>query len=94
MFRNGTGGHVSNVLLCNTSEGIEIEDKADEVEDAWERYLAGDLTLNDIVITGGVTPVDYDGTEVADGDVDRARARRYKIHDRRSRSKLESSPSL
>jgi hypothetical protein len=68
LFRNGTGGHVSNGLLCNTSEGIEIEDKADEVEDAWERYLAGDLTLSDIVVTGGVVPVDYDGTDVADGD--------------------------
>ena len=68
LFRNGTGGHVSNALLCNTSEGIEIEDKADEVEDAWERWVAGDLTLADIIVTGGVVPVDYDGTDVSDGD--------------------------
>ena len=66
LFRNGSGGHVSNGLICNTSEGIEIEDKADELEDAYQRFLAGDLTLNDIVVTGGVAALDYDG-EGADG---------------------------
>ena len=66
LFRNGSGGHVSNGLICNTSEGIEIEDKPDEVEDAYQRFLAGDLTLNDIVVTGGVAALDYDG-EGADG---------------------------
>ena len=67
LFRNGTGGHVSNVLLCNTSEGIEIEDKADEVEDAYERWAAGDLTLSNVVVTGGVDALDYDG-DAEDGD--------------------------
>ena len=57
---------VSNGLICNTSEGIEIEDKPDELEDAYQRFLAGDLTLNDIVVTGGVPALDYDG-EGADG---------------------------
>ena len=66
LFRNGSGGHVSNGLLCNTSEGIEIEDKTDEVEDAYQRFLAGDLTLNNIVVTGGVVALDYDG-DAADG---------------------------
>ena len=66
LFRNGSGGHVSNGLLCNTSEGIEIEDKADEVEDAYQRFLAGDLTLNNIVVTGDVVALDYDG-DAADG---------------------------
>lgn len=66
LFRNGSGGHVSNGLLCNASEGIEIEDKTDEVEDAYQRFLAGDLTLNNIVVTGGVAALDYDG-DAADG---------------------------
>lgn len=66
LFRNGSGGHVSNGLICNTSEGIEIEDKPDELEDAYQRFLGGDLTLNDIVVTGGVAALDYDG-EGADG---------------------------
>ena len=67
LLRNGSGGHISNALLCNTSEGIEIEDKADEVEDAYERWAAGDLTLNNIAVTGGVDALDYDG-DAADGD--------------------------
>ena len=67
-FRNGSGGHVSNGLLCNTSEGIEIEDKTDEVEDAYRRFLAGDLTLTNIVVTGGVAALDYDG-DAADGSM-------------------------
>ena len=67
LFRNGSGGHVSNALLCNTSEGIEIEDKTDEVEDAYQRFLVGDLTLNNIVVTGGVDATDYDG-DATDGD--------------------------
>ena len=67
LFRNGSGGHVSNGLLCNTAEGIEIEDKTDEIEDAYQRYLAGDLTLSNIVVTGGVDALDYDG-DAADGD--------------------------
>ena len=66
LFRNGSGGHVSNGLLCNTSEGIEIEDKTDEVEDAYQRFLAGDLTLTNIVVTGGGAALDYDG-EATDG---------------------------
>lgn len=67
LLRNGSGGNISNGLLCNTSEGIEIEDKPDEVEDAYDRWLVGDLTLNNIVVTGGVDALDYDGDE-ADGD--------------------------
>ena len=67
LLRNGSGGHISNALLCNTSGGIEIEDKADEVEDAYERWAAGDLTLNNIAVTGGVDALDYDG-DAADGD--------------------------
>ena len=66
LFRNGSGGHVSNGLLCNTYEGIEIEDKTDEVEDAYQRFLAGDLSLTNIVVTGGVAALDYDG-DAADG---------------------------
>ena len=58
---------MSNGLMCNTSEGIEIEDKPDELEDAYQRFLAGDLTLENIVVTGGVDALDYDG-DVADGD--------------------------
>ena len=37
------------------------------MEDAYDRFLAGDLTLSNIVVTGGVDALDYDG-DVADGD--------------------------
>ena len=66
LLRNGSGGHISNALLCNTSEGIEIEDKDDEVEDAYERWVAGDLTLENIVATGESTP--WTTTAMLDGD--------------------------
>ena len=45
LFRNGSGGHVSNALLANVAEGIEIEDK-ETPEDAFDRFIAGDLTLS------------------------------------------------
>ena len=61
LFRNGSGGIVSNGLLCNTSEGIEIEHKPDEVEDAYDRWTNGELDLSNIVVTGGVDVLDYDG---------------------------------
>jgi hypothetical protein len=68
LFRNGSGGHVSNALIAGTNEGIEIEHKADEAEDAFDRYLAGDLTLSNIKVVGGTDALDYDGTILADGD--------------------------
>ena len=58
---------MSDALICNTSEGIEIEDKADEVIDAYDHFLNGDLTLMDIVVTGSVDAIDYDGN-LEDGD--------------------------
>ena len=66
LFRNGSGGHVSNAVITNVSEGIEIEDK-ETPEDAFDRWVAGDLTLMDITIVGDAG-IDYDGEEVADGD--------------------------
>ena len=66
LFRNGSGGHVSNGVIANVSEGIEIEDK-ETPEDAYDRWVAGDLTLMDIIIIGDAG-IDYDGEEVADGD--------------------------
>ena len=68
LFRNGSGGNVANGLLCGVSEGIEIEHKADEVEDAWDRWIAGDLTLSNIKVVGATDALDYDGAIVADGD--------------------------
>ncbi len=67
LFRNGSGGHVSNALLANVSEGIEIEDK-ETPEDAFDRFIAGDLTLSNIKVVGSDSAIDYDGSEVADGD--------------------------
>ena len=67
LFRNGSGGFVSNGLLANVSEGIEIEDK-ETPEDAFDRWVAGDLTLSNIKVVGSDSAIDYDGTEVADGD--------------------------
>jgi len=65
LFRNGSGGHVSNAVIANVSEGIEIEDK-ETPEDSFDRWLAGDLTLDNITIIGD-DALDYDGNEVADG---------------------------
>ena len=67
LFRNGSGGFVSNGLLANVSEGIEIEDK-ETPEDAFDRWAAGDLTLSNIKVVGSDSAIDYDGSEVADGD--------------------------
>lgn len=66
LFRNGSGGNVSNAVLCNVEEGIEIEHK-ETPEDAFDRWEAGDLTLNNIVVIGG-DALDYDGTVLGDGD--------------------------
>ena len=66
LFRNGSGGHVSNGVIVNVAEGIEIEDK-ETPEDAFDRWVAGDLTLMDITVVGD-DALDYDGDEVEDGD--------------------------
>ncbi|MEC8400203.1 MAG: hypothetical protein VXZ28_02600, partial [Bacteroidota bacterium] len=68
LFRNGSGGNVTNALITGTNEGIEIEHKADEVEDAFDRWLAGELNLSNIKVVGGTDAIDYDGSIVADGD--------------------------
>ena len=67
LFRNGSGGTVNNALICGTDEGIEIEDK-ETPEDAFDRWVAGDLNLSNIKVVGGTDAIDYDGSEVADGD--------------------------
>jgi hypothetical protein len=66
LMRNGSGGHISNGVIANVAEGIEIEDK-ETPEDAFDRWVAGDLTLMDITVLGD-DAIDYDGLEVADGD--------------------------
>ena len=67
LFRNGSGGSITNGLICGTNEGIEIEDK-ETPEDAFDRFIAGDLTLSNIKLVGGTDALDYDGSEVVDGD--------------------------
>ena len=67
LFRNGSGGHVSNGLFANVAEGIEIEDKESPI-DAFDHYLAGDLTLSNIKMVNCEDALDYDGTDVEDGD--------------------------
>ena len=67
LFRNGSGGHVSNGLFANVEEGIEIEDKESPL-DAFDHFLAGDLTLSNIKMFNCADALDYDGTEVEDGD--------------------------
>ena len=67
LFRNGSGGFVTNGLICGIAEGIEIEDK-ETPEDAFDRWVAGDLTLSNITLVDGEDALDYDGEEVADGD--------------------------
>ena len=67
LFRNGSGGHVSNGLFANVAEGIEIEDKESPM-DAFDHYLTGDLTLSNIKMVNCEDALDYDGTDVEDGD--------------------------
>ena len=44
-------------------EGIEIEDKESPL-DAFDHYLAGDLTLSNIKMFNCEDALDYDGTDV------------------------------
>jgi hypothetical protein len=67
LFRNGSGGHVSNGLFANVAEGIEIEDKESPL-DAFDHFLSGDLTLSNIKMFNCEDALDYDGTAVEDGD--------------------------
>ncbi len=67
LFRNGSGGHVSNGLFANVAEGIEIEDKESPM-DAFDHYVAGDLTLSNIKMVNCEDALDYDGTALEDGD--------------------------
>ena len=65
---NGSGWqHHQRTHLRGTNEGIEIEDK-ETPEDAFDRFIAGDLTLSNIKLVGGTDALDYDGSEVVDGD--------------------------
>lgn len=66
LFRNGSGGHVSNAVLANVAEGIEIEDTETPM-DAYDHWVNGDLTLSNIKVVGD-DALDYDGSEVAEGD--------------------------
>lgn len=66
LFRNGSGGHVSNGVIANVAEGIEIEDKETPM-DAFDHWVNGDLTLSNITVLGD-DALDYDGDEVEDGD--------------------------
>ena len=67
LFRAGSGGHVSNAIIANITEGIEIEDKQDP-SDAFDKWLDGDLSLANIAFDGVNEVIDYDGIQVADGD--------------------------
>jgi hypothetical protein len=67
LFRAGTGGHISNAIIAGFAEGIEIED-VQNPSDAFDKWSAGDLTLNNIEFDNVTEIIDYDGTAVADGD--------------------------
>ena len=67
LMRNGSGGHISNSIIANFAEGIELEDQQDP-SDAYDKWVAGDLTLANIEFDGVAEVIDYDGTQVAEGD--------------------------
>ena len=67
LFRAGTGGHVSNVVIVGFGEGIELED-VQSPSDAFDKWAAGDLTLANFRMQDVNELIDYDGVAVADGD--------------------------
>ena len=67
LFRAGSGGHISNAIIANFDEAIEIEDKQNP-SDAYDKWVAGDLSLLNIAMDGVSEVIDYDGVQVADGD--------------------------
>ncbi|MEY2773735.1 MAG: hypothetical protein RLZZ275_82, partial [Bacteroidota bacterium] len=72
LFRANSGGNISNALVVNFGEAIEIEDKATNGQDSYDMYVAGNLSLSNIRAQGATDVIDYDGTAVtgADGILD------------------------
>jgi len=68
LFRANSGGNVSNAIIVNFGEAIEIEDKATNGQDAYDMYVSGNLSLSNIRAQGATDVIDYDGTAVAGAD--------------------------
>jgi hypothetical protein len=67
LFRAGTGGHVSEVLMVGFGEGIELED-LQAPSDAFDMWVNGDLTLVNIGMDDVNEVIDYDGVMDPGGD--------------------------
>ena len=68
LYRNGAGGDLHNSIIANYNEGIEVEDA--DAFDAYDNYLAGRLNIENNCFWAVNNLVDYDGSDVANGDED------------------------
>ena len=67
LFRAGTGGHVSEALIVGFGEGIELEDLQNPT-DAFDQWVVGNLTLENIGMDDVNEVIDYDGVMDPGGD--------------------------
>lgn len=67
LFRAGSGGHLSEVLIVGFGEGIELED-LQAPTDAFDQWVVGNLTLSNIGMDDVNEVIDYDGVMDPGGD--------------------------
>ncbi len=67
LFRAGTGGHLTEALIVGFGEGIEIEDLQAPF-DAFDQWVDGLLTLENIGMQDVPSIIDYDGVMDPNGD--------------------------
>lgn len=67
LLRAGAGGHFSDFVVVGFAEGIEVEDLQDP-SDAYDKWVAGDLTFENGAFDDVSTVIDYDGSADPEGD--------------------------
>ena len=60
-LRNGSGGHISDMVIVGFAEGADIED-SQEPHDAYDMLQTGDLTLSSMAAQDVTDLIDYTGS--------------------------------
>lgn len=67
LMRASTGGYISDFIIVGFDEGIEIEDLQNPT-DAYDQWMAGNLTLLNGAFDDVNVVIDYDGSSDPEGD--------------------------